>query len=293
MPPGDGTFRSIGVIMNCITLWRRLAACAAALLFLGQGLPASAQGDLLVAPTRVVINGAGNAEVVLSNIGDKPATYRISLELRRMEEGGDFLDVEERAATDAERAALAMVRYAPRRVTLLPGQPQAVRISVRPPQDLPDGEYRVHMGFRAIPAATAPEAEVEQPAAATAGVSIKLTPIYGITIPVFLRKGQLEAVAGIVSARVTKLEGRDFLEVTMTRSGQRSVYGELLGKKPNGEVLFSMRGIALYPELGRRRVHVPLNAEQVSKLRGPVKLEYRDFPENGGAIIATASFDLP
>ena len=84
---------------------RRLAACAALLSTAMLAVPVQAQGDLLVAPTRVIINSGGNAEVVLSNIGDKPATYRISLELRRMDEDGDFNDVEEAAANPAERAA--------------------------------------------------------------------------------------------------------------------------------------------------------------------------------------------
>ena len=38
--------------------------------------------------------------------------------------------------------------------TLAPHQPQAIRIAARPPQGLPDGEYRVHLLFRAIPPAT-------------------------------------------------------------------------------------------------------------------------------------------
>jgi hypothetical protein len=50
---------------------------------------AAAQGDLLVAPTRVVIANAGAGEVVLSNIGTAAATYRIGLELRRMNDAGD------------------------------------------------------------------------------------------------------------------------------------------------------------------------------------------------------------
>ena len=46
--------------------------------------PAAAQGDLLVAPTRVIMDGRGTANVILSNIGTEEATYRISAELRRM-----------------------------------------------------------------------------------------------------------------------------------------------------------------------------------------------------------------
>ena len=56
-----------------------------------------------------------------------------------------------------------MIIYAPRRVTLAPHEPQAIRIAARPPQGLPDGEYRVHMLFRAIPPAT-PVVQASAPA---------------------------------------------------------------------------------------------------------------------------------
>ena len=274
--------------MKLVSVLRRAAGAVVLLGLMASVNPARAQGDLLVAPTRAIINGAGNAEVVLSNIGDKPATYRISLELRRMEESGDFSEVDETAATESERTALDMVRFAPRRVTLLPGQPQAVRLSVRPPEGLPDGEYRVHMSFRAIPAAQPAEA-AEEAATSASGVSIKLTPIYGITIPVFVRQGRLEAQAAIAGARLVRSEKQSLLEVDMTRTGKRSVYGELIGRNSRGEVVFSLRGIAIYPEVGRRKVHVQLNSEQIAKIHGPLKLEYRDLPENGGALLAEAT----
>ena len=274
-------------------LARHVPLVCLALLFSAMSAgPVNAQGDLLVAPTRVVINGAGNAEVVLSNIGESPATYRISLELRRMDESGEFHDIAEADASDAERLALQMVRYAPRRITLMPGQPQAVRLSMRPPEGLPEGEYRVHMGFRAVPnsdAANAPEPD----GGAAQGVSIKLTPIYGITIPIFLRKGILEAGAQIAGATSVKLGGRDFLQVTLSRTGKRSVYGELTGRTLRGEQVFVLRGIAVYPEVASRQVHVPLSAEQLAKLKGALKLEYRELPENGGALIAQATVNMP
>lgn len=254
--------------------------------------PVHAQGDLLVAPTRVVVNGGGNAEVVLSNIGEAPATYRISLELRRMDETGEFRDIAEAEASEHERLALEMVRYAPRRITLMPGQPQAVRISIRPPEGLPDGEYRVHMSFRAVPSLEAADSPANQ-ASTAQGVSIKLTPIYGITIPIFLRKGILEAGAEIAGASLVKLGGRDFLQITMTRTGKRSVYGELTGRTARGEKLFVLRGVAVYPELAQRQVQVPIAAEQLAKLKGPLQLEYRELPEHGGALIAQATVNLP
>ena len=108
-------------------------------------LPSSlaAQGDLLIAPTRLVLDGRRGGEVILSNIRAEEATYRVTLELRRMTPECDLEPVEDAEANVSEKAALEMIRYAPRRVVLPPGEPQAFRISARPGAELPDGEYQV------------------------------------------------------------------------------------------------------------------------------------------------------
>lgn len=247
--------------------------------------PAVAQGDLLVAPTRVVISGGGTTEVILSNIGSKPSTYRIGLELRRMTPDGDLDDVEEAQANVTEQAAMGMIRYAPRRITLAPGAPQSVRISARPGPELPDGEYRVHMSFRAIP----DPVSVEQAAAADTGqgFQIRLQPVYGVTIPVIVRKGQLEAAATIANPQVVRNGSGAVLKLDLTRKGARSVYGELVvSARGAKEPVLVARGIAVYPELERRNVELQLSAEQAAKFKGPLRFEYREMPENGGKLIA-------
>src|SRR6478736_814672 len=183
--------------------WTRsiLAASIVAAPLFGLSTDAEAGvGDLLVAPTRVVLDGRKGAEIILNNIGDEPATYRVSVEFRRMTENGDLVDV--KTPTDADKKAEDMVVYAPRKVTLAPHEPQAIRIAARPPQGLPDGEYRVHMLFRAIPPATpivqASAAEPEK------GLRFQLTPIYGVTIPVIVRLGNLEAKGGIANVQLDK-----------------------------------------------------------------------------------------
>ena len=114
---------------------------------------AQAAGDLLVAPTRIIFDGQRGTEVILNNIGSETATYRISLELRRMNAEGRLDDVTPEQENEIEKAAKGMIRYAPRRVTLPPNQPQAIRLGIRAPQGLADGEYRAHLLFRAIPKA--------------------------------------------------------------------------------------------------------------------------------------------
>ena len=68
-------------------------------------------GDLLVAPTRIVLNGSRGTEIVLSNIGDDVAIYRVSVELRRMKPDGSLEDVAQ--ANDREKAAQSMILYRP------------------------------------------------------------------------------------------------------------------------------------------------------------------------------------
>ncbi len=265
---------------------RRLLPLAAPLALLGamtSPAPAAAQGDLLVAPTRIILDGRRGTEVILSNIGSEEATYRIGLELRRMEENGRLVPIEKIDASDEEESALGMIRYAPRRITLPPGQPQAVRIAARPGADLPDGEYRVHMSFKAIPKPTVVSEEAE----ASEGVAIKLIPIYGVTIPIIVRHGRVEAQVAIHQPQLVAGENGPELAFTMTRNGDSSTYGELLVSKPGwSEPAVLLRGVAIYHEIGERQMRIPLTAEQAAALSGPLRLEYREMPEAGGGLIA-------
>lgn len=263
----------------------RFPVMIASALMLALPLPVSAQGDLLVAPTRVILNGGGSAEIVLNNIGATPATYRIGLELRRMTPDGDLAIVEESAATPQEKEMLAAVRHSPRRILLPPNQPQSVRISARPPEGFADGEYRVHMTFRAVPDTRSVEAAGEQPSAS--GLTIRLTPIYGVSIPVIVRKGQLSGGAEIAGASLVREGSETALKVDLVRTGSRSVYGEIRVIAPGArQPAYLVRGIAIYPELQQRSVQLTLNPAQAAALRGAMTVEYREMPEAGGKLIA-------
>ena len=249
-------------------------------------MPAQAAGDFLVSPTRIVLDGERGTEVILNNIGAETATYRISLELRRMTADGRLENVEPEQANAIEQAATEMIRYAPRRVTLPPNQPQAIRLGVRPPQGLPDGEYRAHLLFRAIPKATSVTA-AENP---EGGFSISLVPIYGVTIPVIIRQGNLQATAGIANARMeTAEDGTPAFAFDLSRSGERSTYGEIrVVKQGESEPLIVARGIAVYPEVSSRKVTLSVGPDIAAQLKGPVSVEYYE-PDNAGGGLITKS----
>ncbi len=252
--------------------------------------PAYASGDLLIAPTRIVLDSRRGTEVILNNIGDEEATYRVTLELRRMNDQGTLDEVDPEESTEHEKASLGTIRYAPRRVTLPPNQPQSIRIGVQPNEALPDGEYRAHMLFRAIPK-TAP---ADQSSPQTEGLKIQLIPIYGISIPVIVRKGNLQATAVLNNVRMGKVDDRPTLELDLNRSGNRSLFGEIHISKPGAaEPLNITKGIAAYPEISRRKVSITLDPEVAAKMHGEVVISYFEAPEAGGGLISQVRSVLP
>jgi len=240
-------------------------------------------GDLLVAPTRIILDGRRGTEIILNNIGDDVATYRISVELRRMKPDGTLEVVT--APNARESAAQAMILYAPRKVTLPPNQPQSIRINARAPQGLADGEYRVHLLFRAIP--------VPKPVTDTApkqGVSFRLTPVYGVTIPVIVRLGNLAAKAGIANVRKVTDGGRPAIAFDLSRDGDRSTFGEVRVTRAGvAEPLAVAGGIALYTEINQRSVTIPIDARFAAAAAGPVKVEYLEKTPTGLVTLASTS----
>ena len=239
-------------------------------------------GDLLVAPTRIVLDGRKGAEIILNNIGDEQATYRVSIEFRRMTEAGDLVDVT--TPTGADQKAEDMIVYAPRKVTLAPNQPQAIRIAARPGQGIADGEYRVHMLFRAIPPATP---VVQAQAEEVKGVQFKLTPVYGVTIPVIVRLGNLQATAGIADVRLEKKDGAVAVGLDLTRTGSRSTYGEVRVLKAGvKDPIAIQKGVAIYTEVGKRHVSVPVSDAYKASAAGPVTVEYIETYDDGRHLVA-------
>jgi P pilus assembly chaperone PapD len=262
--------------------WKRLAVITLGALTLAG--TAQAAGDLLVAPTRVVLDGPRGTEVILNNIGTETATYRISLELRRMNKDGSFVDVTPENANEREKRALEVISYAPRRVVLPPNQPQAIRVGVRAPDGLADGEYRAHLLFRAIPDA---KKVVADPTAPKQGVSISLTPIYGVTIPVIIRQGQLSAQAGIADPQIISTADGPTLRIKMTRTGTKSVYGKIRILKPgSAQPVYEARGVAVYADNEERAVFLPLAEGMDQKIKGPVTVQYIDESENAAGTLA-------
>jgi hypothetical protein len=272
--------------------YRKLLAFALAGLVLVQQ-PASA--GLMLHPTRLVFDkNQRAAQVELINDGKEAASYRISLVNRRMTEGGQFETVDTPAP--GERFAEPMLRFSPRQVTLQPGTSQTVRVMLRRPADLAEGEYRSHLQFERLPD-TDTNASLDMQADSK-GIGVMLNTLVGASIPVIVRQGNTVATIRMTGLAMRQEAGLPALALQFEREGNSSVYGDLdinfttPGGKP--KALAQVGGIAVYTPNTLRKAVVPLNVPAGTTLaHGTLEVSYRDRPEAGGKVLAQATLELP
>lgn len=244
------------------------------LLFLAE---AKGQGNLLITPRRIVFEGSGRSmDINLANTGTDSATYAISLIQIRMTDDGGFETITE--PDPGQRFADRYIRYFPRTVTLPPGEAQLVKVQLSRRSDLTDGEYRSHFYFRAVPN-TSPMGEEEIPADSTT-ISIRLVPVFGITIPVIIRAGESTTATELTDLSIEQSgDAPPILNITFNRTGNMSVYGNLTVDhiSPSGEVtrVGVANGVAVYtPNLVRRFRLNLMPAEGVNYNSGKLKVTY-------------------
>ena len=264
----------------------------ALLLMLGTGAVVStdvmAGPQLLVAPTRVVIEGrTRTASVNLVNRGDQTGTFRITFERKRMTETGRIVGIER--AQPGEIFADQMIRYAPRQVTLAPGQSQVVRLMVRKPANLPDGEYRSHLLFQGIPQDSGKSIQ-SQSASKSNTLNVEIIPVLGVSIPVIVRQGNTQASVSLADLQLEN-RSKDGTQADLVfrakRSGNRSIYGDFTvfftpdkgGKKV---VVSRINGLAIYTPNAERIVNLQLKGPDNLKLdSGTIEVIYSE-PESAG-----------
>jgi P pilus assembly chaperone PapD len=236
-------------------------------------------GDLMIAPTRVVLDDKRrSADITLNNRGEKEATFRISLVRMRMLENGEYQKVED--TKPGEAYADEVIRYSPRQVTLKPGQSQTVKFAVKNLSNVAPGEYRVHAMFRGNPDESK-GTDIEQTTTDNDKIAVRLIPVYGVTIPVIVRHGDLNATASISSAQK---QGKKVV-VTLSRQGNRSLFGDVVVTNKSGATVGEVRGISVFVPNAKRVVQVELNDEADGS---GLSASFRERADEGGKVLAEA-----
>ncbi len=266
-----------------------------AVLFLLAGFSPEAQA-LKVTLKRAVFEGPTRTATltVINNTAEEQA-YRLGWRQMRMTENQALVGVDDPKDAEGLRPVDELIRYAPRRILIPGGGTQQVRLLLRKPADLAEGEYRSHFWIQ-------PEAEsvkfappsAEQAEAAKVRPVIQIKMLTGITIPVIVRHGKLTVKATMTDARVSRdADGKNMnVGFTINREGTRSLYGDLKFTCDGGVLAKQVKGIAVYTEVNKRFMNFSIpypegGASACSKM----KIEYiadADDMDLKGASLAVA-----
>lgn len=256
----------------------RFFLLAAALIISGlfPVISLKAQGDLMVFPKRLVFEGAvKTAELNLANIGNDTARYNISFVQYRMNEDGSFTEV--KTPDVGQYFADKFLRYYPRSIILAPKESQIVKVQLSKTSQMVPGEYRSHIYFRAIPNAR-PLGEEEK--RDTTSVSVRLVPVFGITIPTIIRVGESTTKVSLTDLNFSiKNDTIPVISLKFNRTGNMSVYGDLSVSyiSPGGKKTEVGRanGVAVYTPNPARRFQVALLKNSSTDYRnGKLHVEY-------------------
>lgn len=251
---------------------------------------ANAQGDLMVIPTRVVLESNKRFETLtVLNRGVDSAQYTINFIQYRMTEKGELQEIT--AADAGATVASEIVRFFPKQVFLAPGESQTVRVQVSKPEGLPEGEYRSHLYFRSVPK----EDTKMSDASDTASLSVRLTPVFGVSVPVIVRNGELTATVGISGAQIVEAPNGKLLRFQLDRTGSRSVYGDVSMelKTAGGEtkIVGGIKGVSVYTPLATREVALPITLSPGD--RGTLKILYKQKVDGRETILAESELNIP
>ena len=242
--------------------------------------------DLMINPTRIVLEkNKRSAQIDIINDGTTTDTYRITLADRRMLESGEFTPVVDLQAD--EKSSKSMVVYSPHSVVLGPGMQQLIRVAIRKPENLAEGEYRTHLIFERIPDTTPENSIAARGKAVPDAVNVKISALIGVSIPVIVREGNLQAEVALSNLALEKSTAGDapVLSVEINRSGSRSVYGDFLVtfKTANGveKTVAQALGVSVYtPNLLRRAKLVLHPDSKVPLQHGVLVITYAERPES-------------
>ncbi len=254
-----------------------------------------AQGDLMVTPTRVVFEGNKQKEELnLANMGNEIATYSISFVQKNMKEDGSFENLEQ--LDSLQFYADSYLRIFPRTVTLSPGESQSVIIQFRRKPSMQAGEYRSHLFFRSEKDYT-PLGQNESKIDSTM-LSVSITPIFGMSIPVIIRTGDVSVSSSISNTNLETLQDNSQnVLFTINRMGNISLYGDI-------KVLFTpeqgspfevgvLNGVGVYTNIDKRNMKIRISNPKGGKLpHGKLKITYTNKNEGKSVIYSESVLDI-
>lgn len=247
-------------------------------LFLAILWPGLASANLLIYPVRVSFDQKERvSELTLTNTSQTTNTYRLGWrENRALPEGG----YEEIKQADAKSLPIAspMLRFAPRQVTLKPGERQLIKLSLRRPRELADGEYRSHLLLKALPPPRDPNE--------SNGTSMQINMTMSFAVPVSVQQGSYDVNVEFDDAVIqyNPVKNTGTVKVSVSREGLHSSSGDMTAYwTPKGgkeRMLAKLADYSVWAELNNATARLIWAMDDFRPEDGTLRIEYegvRDF----------------
>jgi P pilus assembly chaperone PapD len=238
--------------------------------------PAQARIDIV--PQKILIeNRERNGELTVLNLMNVPGTFRLKIENFQQDENGVYQDIKKPLHSNFDPQKI--VRFSPRQFIIEPGGRQKIRLSLRKPGDLPEGEYRFHIkAIRVIH-------DEDRRSANSSAVNI--TANIGVTIPVVVRHGNISATASISDTKLVRAvhsrTEKPELHLNIARTGNSSTLGMLeVLWQPAGQKarrIGRITNMNIFTDINKRFVQMPLY--EMPSGKGSLSIRYVDTINKG------------
>lgn len=168
-------------------------------------------------------------------------------------------------------SAKPLLRLAPKKFTISPGEYQIVKLLYRRKPGIENGEFRGVLAIKCKAKSEPYEAEINNE-------TVDIQPALVHNVPVIVRTGRLPFKAEFTLARIS--DGR--LEIELSISGQRSITGDIALLDANtGEVLFEDKDISIYEQQPLKTLSI--NIQDI--LQTPLLVKFTENTKFGGDLV--------
>lgn len=226
----------------------------------GMLISMTARAHLSVSPFYVSFDAGSKARsdiVRMTNTSNQPKTYRVKLINYQQKADGSYKEISE--PIPGNPFAAPYIGYSPHETRLEPRQSQTIRLQRKAMAAAPDGEYVSHLLIQEMPGEKAPQ----QPVKANE-LKIDIRPLYGVTIPVIIDKGNLSNSGAVIQARLLKDAKHPQVEVKIKRKGTQAFWGTLIVKEGKQEI-GRVNDFKIFMTTPERIIRVPLTKVPSSK----------------------------
>ncbi len=193
--------------------------------------------------------------MTIFNRTDKTLVYTFDWERRAQTPEGKLIKLEKGETSPGYKPADDMLIYSPRQVVVKPGKSQKIRIMVRRPEGLEDGEYHSHILIKPEDLESK-KLNTEQEKGMSGTMKVKSY----MSIPVFVRQGKTDIDFELTNGAIIKKDGQDAVRFTIENNSTRSFYAK--------EALDCTLADGTHKEIVLDAARVYVESQNITKERG-------------------------